>query len=550
VVYSLHHSIRIGLIIFLFFFFIIPGISQERYDKDLSRADFLRGYLNEFRSCFDVQYYDLSVRVRPQQQAITGYNTIHLEAIGDFDRIQLDLFSNMTIDSVVYDGQLLPFERELNAFFIGFPILIRQGSEISLTIYYHGIPVKAKHPPWDGGFVWSRDSLHRNWIGVSCQGIGASLWWPNKDHLSDRPEGMRISLEVPEGLKGISNGKLQEVVPLQDGYNRWIWEVTYPINNYNVSINVGEYAHIRDSFDGLDGRLNLDYYVLDYNRDKAAEQFRQVQPMFTSYEKFFGPYPFYRDGYKLIETPYYGMEHQSGIAYGNDFRNNEYDFDYIIIHESGHEYWGNCISIQDLGELWVHESFTTYMESLFMEYFHGKQVALNYLSDQRLNIENMNPMLGPLNVNYDNWIDTDIYYKGTWMLHSIRNTVNNDSIWFNLLHNTFQHFKYKSVTSSEIVAYINAGTEYDLMPVFDHFLTRNNAPVLRIREKRKKDHIKLVYSWDGVGRDFNMPAEIHTESETLRIFPAARKQKKNLPPESGQQLNYYSDLFYYELNRK
>lgn len=543
------HSFSI-LVLFLFLLKTISVFSQNTIYDNNGRNNSLRGSLNKYRTCFDVTYYDLSVKVDLHSHSISGSNDIQMDAVKDFEKIQLDLFANLMIDSVVYNGNSLSIERVGDAFFIQFPEIIKEGDHISVSVYYHGIPVVAKYPPWDGGFVWTRDSLNRDWVGVSCQGIGASLWWPNKDHLSDRPDSMRIALEVPNHLMGISNGKLDGKIELDSENTKWIWAVSYPINNYNVTINIGHFAHIHDQYIGMGGGLDLDYYVLDYNLDIARQQFKQVQPLLKCYEHYFGPYPFYDDGYKLVETPYYGMEHQSCIAYGNDFQNNEFDFDYIIIHESGHEYWGNCISIRDLGELWVHEGFTTYMESLFMEYFHGKESALEYLEQQKSSIENRNPMLGPLNVNYDNWMDTDIYYKGSWMLHSLRNTVNDDTLWFDLLKAAFQHFKYKTVTSEEVINYMDSETDHNLKPIFNNYLKNPDPPELLIKIKEKKENVYLKYSWRKVRNDFDMPVDMLYGNEVIRIYPTVKKQKLEVPVVEGEEIRFDRRLSYFMISRK
>ncbi len=538
------------LILFLFLLKTTSVFSQNTIYNYESGDDSLRGSLNEYRSCFDITYYDLSIKPDLYNHSISGSNHIQMKAVTDFERIQLDLFANMALDSVVYKGNSLSIERIGDAFFIQFPQIIKEGEHISVRVYYHGIPVIAKYPPWDGGFVWSRDSLNRDWVGVSCQGIGASLWWPNKDHLSDRPDSMRITLEVPNHLMGISNGKLMNIIELDSKNTKWIWEVSYPINNYNVTVNIGHFAHIKDHFIGMDGRLPLDYYVLDYNLDIARQQFKQVQSMLKCYEHYFGPYPFYNDGYKLVETPYYGMEHQSCIAYGNDFQNNEFDFDYIIIHESGHEYWGNCISIRDLGELWVHEGFTTYMESLYVEYFHGKEVALEYLEQQKSSIENTIAMLGPLNVNYDNWMDTDIYYKGSWMLHSIRNTIDDDAIWFDLLKAVFQQFKYKTVSSEEIINYLDSETDFNLKQIFNNYLNNPEPPELLVRIKQKKEDVQIKYAWRKVKKDFNMPVNMLYGNEVIRINPTVKKQKLEVPLVEGEEIRFDTRLSYFMISRK
>jgi aminopeptidase N len=523
------------------------GIDESFFNK----KDSLRGYLNAYRSCFDVKFYDLSVKIDPGKRSLAGGNEIMLESTRDFEKIQLDLFANMIIDSVIYRGRRLSFEREENAFYVQFPDVITQGQRINLFIAYHGIPVIARFPPWDGGFVWEKDSLQRDWIGVSCQGIGASLWWPNKDHLSDRPDSMRISIDLPQHLTGVSNGRFIDTLALNKNYKRWIWKVSYPINNYNVSINIGHYSYFKENFMGKGGSLDLNYFVLDYNLEKARKQFRQVKPMLKCYEHYLGPFPFMQDGYKLVETPYYGMEHQSGIAYGNDFENNEFNFDYIIIHESGHEYWGNSVSIGDLGELWVHESFTTYMESLYIEYFHGKKAAIEYLEVQKEAISNQFPMLGPLHINYDNWMDSDIYFKGAWMLHSIRSSIDNDTAWFKLLNETYQEFKYRITTSLDIIKFMQANSEYDLEPIFNNFLNNPEVPELKVREIRKKGQILLKFKWTNVTNDFNMPVEIRYNEESHRLYPTKGKQKYSLEQAfDDEDVQYATDRFYFKVKGK
>jgi aminopeptidase N len=503
--------------------------------------------LNPFRSCFDVIYYNLSLHVDPGKRSIAGYNQILLEPVEDFQKIQIDLFSNLVIDSVLYEGELLTFEREGNACYLRFPATVKTGLNITIYIYYHGEPVVATHPPWDGGFIWDKDSLNRDWIGVSCQGIGASLWWPNKDHLSDEPDSMRFTLEIPGHLTGVSNGRLSDTVLLDNGNKKWTWEVSYPINNYNVSINIGHYTHFKEIYQGNERLFDLNYYVLDYNLEKAKKQFQQVPPMLKCYEHYFGPYPFPNDGFKLVEAPYFGMEHQSGIAYGNNYENNEFDLDYIIIHESGHEYWGNSVSINDLAQLWVHESFATYMESMFIEYFHGKEMAIEYLMLQRELINNQNPMIGPLEVNYDNWMDADIYYKGAWMLHSVRNTINDDDVWFKLLKDTYRKFQYKTVSSEDIINFIDDHTEYSFKPIFNNFLHIEKVPVLWIKEKNKKENIILIYKWRDVNDDFNMPVEIRYGQEILRLYPTVEKQRLFLEKVPDEVIHYATDLFYFEI---
>jgi aminopeptidase N len=400
-----------------------------------NRADTLRGMLRPERTCYDVTYYRLDIQVDPGKRFVRGAVDIHFRAMSDFEWLQIDLFKNMEIESIYYEGKALDFFREHDAVFIRFP-QVKADRESSFRVRYRGQPREAPDPPWEGGFVWSKDRLGRPWVGVACQGAGASLWWPNKDHLSDEPDSMDIILTVPDSLMGIANGQLIEKVD-NGAWTQYHWKVSYPINNYSVSVNVGYYAHLEDAYTSLEEEdLDLDYYVLFYNRRRARPHLEQVKEVIRCYETYFGPYPFWKDGFALIETPYLGMEHQSGIAYGNKFMRGylggmippNMDWDYVIVHETAHEYFGNAVSVEDMAEIWLHESFATYLESLFVEYKFGKQEALKYLNGQRSFLENRKPLLGPKNVNWDHWSDPDNSYKGALMLNSLRHEIGSDTL--------------------------------------------------------------------------------------------------------------------------
>jgi aminopeptidase N len=445
---------------------------------------------------------------------------------------------------VIHENTVLPYIREGNAFFIEFPKDIQKGDHVDVIVYYHGNPKKSSRPPWDGGFVWQRDSLNRDWIGVACEGLGASSWWPNKDHMSDEPDSMLISCIVPSSLTAVSNGRLRSKIEMDNNMTRWSWFVSYPINNYNVSINIAHYTHFTDKYQNQTGELDLDYYVLDYNLEIARNHFVQVKGMLACFEHYFGEYPFWNDGYKLIETPYWGMEHQSGIAYGNNYENNDFGFDFIIIHESGHEYFGNSVSCNDHAEMWIHESFATYMEALYVEYFWDNTIAIKYLEAQKSHIANSLPIIGPLGVNFNEWKDADMYFKGSWMLHSIRNTINNDSLWFQILHDIYQHFKLKIVSTEEIIEFINSRTNYDLTPVFKQFLTTTNIPELHYRMKKKHDGLILKYNWSNTVEGFNMPVVVRTNrNELYRLYPTEKIQDMEIRDTNA--LTFATDLFYF-----
>ncbi|QHV96057.1 M1 family metallopeptidase [Spirosoma endbachense] len=499
----------------LFSLFTLSGMAKEATvsPQPFSHADSLRGSLRPERTCYDVTFYDLSLSVDPTTKRITGTNTIRYKAVRSFRRMQIDLFANMAIKSIQQNGKSLAYTRDGNAIFITTNDTQPAGQIRELTITYSGSPKIALNPPWGGGFVWRTDTTTAkspDWITVACEGTGASLWWPNKDHLSDEPDSMRIRCRVPAGLTCVSNGKLISQQPTQDGHQtEWTWFVHYPINNYNVTLNITDYAHIADTYTARDGqKLALDYYVLPGNVQKAKIHFEQVKTMLGCFEKYFGKYPFWRDGYKLVETPYWGMEHQSAIAYGNHYYNNPFGFDFIIIHESGHEYFGNSLSCADHAEMWIHEAFTTYAEALFVEYTQGKTEAVDYLNTQRKLIRNKFPMLGPLGVNYDQE-DTDIYFKGTWMLHTIRNAVGDDAKWFAALKALTTEKRLSIVYTDEIVDFLSKKTEVDLKPLFNQYLRHPNLPSLEYKINAKNtSELILSYRWVADADGFNLPVTV------------------------------------------
>lgn len=526
-----------------------PLLAQE--GQVFTEADSLRGTLSEMRAAYDVTYYHLAITVNPGERTIQGYNTIHYRVMDDFEKIQVDLFANLKIDSITHGSEQLAFTRKHNAVFVTFPAIQPAGSRDSITVYYGGRPVVAENPPWDGGFVWEKDKNGNPWIAVACEGIGASLWWPNKDHLSDEPDSMLISCAAPSDLMVVSNGSLVKETVMDNGYTRSDWFVSYPINNYNVSVNIARYAHINDTYTSAGGQeLALDYYVLEYNKDTAAAHFQQVKPMLACFEKSYGKYPFWEDGYALVETPYWGMEHQSAVAYGNDYKNNEFGFDFIIIHESAHEYWGNSVSSKDHAEMWIHESFTTYAEALYVECMQDYETSIQYLLTQKPKIRNREAILGPMGVNYGGWPDADMYYKGSWMLHSMRNTINDDSLWLKTIRELYQQFKYSNVGSEDIISFMVDKTGYDLAPVFEQFLSRTDPPVLVYSVEKKGRDVLLTYRWQADVNNFNMGMKVKFGDEPYQmIYPAMAWKKKLFKNKKARDVRFASELFYFETER-
>jgi len=498
----------------LFSLLFLSQAASAQHLESFSKADTLRGSLSPLRTCYDINYYHLDIRVDVGQQFISGSNLFRFTATRDFNKLQFDLFDNYEIEKIVYQGKELEYTAEYDAVFIQFPAIIKKGSKAEFTVFYSGTPMIAQDAPWGGGFVFTEDAGTAPWVSVACQGLGASAWWPNKDHQSDEVDSMLISVTVPRGLKNISNGRLISTEVQPDGATKFNWFVSYPINNYNVTLNIGDFAHFSDEYIGLKGKLTLDYYVLRENLDKAKAQFEQVKKVLKSFEYWFGAYPFYRDGYKLIETPYLGMEHQSAISYGNKYKNGYLGsdlsktglglfWDYIIVHESGHEWFGNNITSKDLADLWIHESFTTYSEALYIESQQGKKAGVQYLNGLRLTIQNDSTIIGPYNVNREG--SEDMYFKGANLLHTIRTIINNDQQWLRILRGLNQAFKLQTVTSEQIISYINKQSGKNLTPIFDQYLRFKDIPTLVLTRASGNS---VAYRWQSDVKGFNMPVKV------------------------------------------
>lgn len=530
--------------------FALENQAQLMMAKDIySRGDSLRGALTPLRTCYDINYYHLNVQVDPDKRFIIGSNRFMFTATTDFQRLQFDLFDNLLVERVVYRDQELPFEREYHAVYIDFPQLIHEGTVDSFTVYYSGHPVQAKRAPWDGGFDFKKDSNGKHWIATACQGLGASVWWPNKDHQSDEVDSMLISISVPNGLINVSNGRFRGSKDLGNGYTQYNWFVNNPINNYNVAVNIGDYVHLADTFHGENGILDLDYWVLRENEHLARPHFdANVKPMLRAFEHWFGPYPFYNDGFKLIETAHLGMEHQSGIAYGNRYQNgylgrdgsgtgwgNKWDF--IIIHEAGHEWFGNSITAKDLADMWIHESFTNYSESLYIDYHYGKKASQEYVHGNRRSIRNTSPLQGDYHVNKEG--SGDMYNKGGVLHNMLRTIIDNDEQWRDILRGLNREFFHKTVDYKDIVGYISQHADRNLRPVFEQYVQHSNLPILEFMF----DEDNRVYCrWIADVADFDMPVRIRIKGGTY-VFIHPSRSFQQIPIEGLTRDNLQVDTF-------
>jgi aminopeptidase N len=534
---------KIVAVFCLMFIFFSASFAQH-----FTHADTLRGSNGPGRDWWDATNYNLFVRFN-LDSTISGYNIISFKVLKRDSIMQIDLQDPMVIDSILivrpdfenFDGSqghgLIPnvpkksdFKKDGNAYFLNYPFL-QLNSINYLTIYYHGKPKISKKAPWDGGIVWARDKQHNPWISIACQGLGASIWYPCKDYQGDEPDSAEMHITAPSDLISISNGRLRSKIDNNDGTSTYTWAVVNPINNYDFIPYIGKYTHFGEIYKGEKGNLTMDYWVLDSNLAKAKKQFKEVPRMMKAFEYWFGPYPFYQDGYKLIDAPYLGMEHQSAVAYGNGYQNGYHGmdlsgtgvgmkWDFIIVHESGHEWFGNNITSKDIADSWIHEGFTNYSETLFTDYWFGKKAATQYIVGIRKNIENKEPIISPYGVNADGPID--IYYKAGNMLHTIRQIINNDTIFRNILRGLNKTFYHQTVTSKQIENYISKKSGINFSKVFDQYLRTIKIPTLEYSIKNGM----LSYRWTNVVPGFNMPAKIYNEKgKSLFIYPKEKMQQ-------------------------
>ena len=544
---------------FLIFFLTLAFVGQA---QEFSRKDSLRGNLTPIRTCYDVTFYDLKVMIDEQEKSIErSYNIIHFTALTDFSWFQIDLASNMEVQIIEFEKSQLEFSREFDAVYVYFNREVKKGEQLSIKVWYGGYPRVAVNAPWDGGFSWKKDNNGNPWIGVSCQGLGASVWWPNKDHQSDEPDSMRITCTARYPLKIIANGDLRSDTTVWNQYlESWVnvseWFVSYPINNYNVTLNIGDYTHFSDSYISLKDTLRMDYYVLHDNLEKAKEHFKQVKPMMKCFENYFGEYPFWNDGYALVETPYLGMEHQSAIAYGNDYLPGYHgntslidglDFDFIIIHESGHEWWGNSITTNDIADMWVHEGFCTYSEVLYVECMHGYDAMLSYVNNQKRSVRNDKAVIGPYHVNQTG-SSGDMYFKGSLMLHTLRNLIEDDELWFDIIKGIANDFKYQTVDGQVIMDYINEKSGKDFTVFFSQYLKSKKIPEFQYKFQKEGKNITLLYRWEAIP-EFDMPILINTGSKDFWVYPNSEWKEQDLGGFDKHDFKVRDDLFFIDVKK-
>ena len=519
----MNYKLKLSLLIF--FTIISMNLYSQQYN--FTKQDTLRGSITPERAWWDLVYYHLDISVKPDEKFIEGSNTITYNVLNPSDRLQVDLQSPLKITKVEQNGNLLDFESQGNAHFIKLLDKQKKGTIQSVKVYYEGYPKEAVRAPWDGGLSWKRDSNGKHFVATSCQGLGASIWWPNKDHMYDEVDSMLISVNVPKDLVNVSNGRLKKIDEYEDS-KTYHWYVSNPINNYGVNINIGDYVSFSEVYNGEKGPLDMVYYVLRDNIERARTHFKDAPKMMDAFEYWFGPYPFYEDSFKIVEVPYLGMEHQSSITYGNKYMKGYLGrdlsrtgwglkFDYIIIHEAGHEWFANNITYKDIADMWVHESFTTYSENLFLDYHYGNEAASDYVIGTRDGISNSSPMIGPYGVNKRG---SDLYTKGANLLHTLRQIAKDDEIWRMILRGLNSEFYHQTVDTKQIEEFISSKIGFDLTTFFDQYLRDIRIPNL---EYSISDGL-LTYRWIDVIDDFTMPLEIEVLGENIWIYPTTKKK--------------------------
>jgi len=529
----------------------VASIGAQLPQREPTRQEILRGTITPEREWWDVLHYDLSVQFLPETRSLKGSNVITFKTLAGGVKMQIDLQPPLAIDKITHGASELKFEREGNAYWISFERALPSGVEDKIEITYSGRPIESRNPPWQGGVTWGRDELGNWYINTTCQGTGASLWWPNKDIGYDEPDrGMKIHITVPENLVAVSNGRLKDTRhDIPNKTKTYDWEVVNPINNYGVNANIGNYVTWSDKYQGVNGTLDVSYWTLPEQKEVALKQFQEVPRMLKAFEHWFGKYPWYEDGYKLVTVSYPGMEHQSSVTYGNYFRNGYRDrdmshnglglrFDFIIVHESAHEWFGNNISMRDAADMWIHEGFANSSESLFVEYYWGKAAGQDYVIGTRRDIRNDGPIIGTYGANREG--SGDMYPKGGNMLHTIRQVVNDDDKWLSILRGLNRDFARQTVTTQQIESYISERAGIDLSKIFDQYLRATRIPLLQY----KIDGRQLSFKYDRVAAGFRMPIRVNMNGKETTLAAKDTMQTMDFPEEIQSfsvDRNYYVD---------
>jgi aminopeptidase N len=539
---------RTGLtVVFIIISFYHVGAQPESAlsrNRQFSRADSLRGKLTAARSCYDVIFYHLDIAIDMEKRSVKGSNLVRFVTQEEFKRMQIDLYDNMKINKILYQGQSLTWSREHNAVFIDFPRIQKPGEQSEIQIHYEGVP---KEPdlsiPMDGGILWDIDEKENSWAQMVCQGSGASLWWPNKDHLSDEPDSMKIWITVPSEYTEISNGRLLNKTELSNNKTRYEWFVSYPINNYNVTFNIGKYSHDHDTYVS-DDTLTIDLYMMSYNKSLARQLFNDIKSMLRVFEKYFGKYPFPRDGFTIVES-IYPMEHQSGVCIGKITEGITTELQRLLWHESAHEWWGNSVSCKDMADLWIHEAFATYAEILMIEHTLGHGELSYVIADLPNAVLGNDPVIGVYDVNHIHYAIDDMYSKGCLTLITLKNILDNDTLWIELMRDIQKRFRYQTISSNDLIQFINQRTKKDWTYFFNQYLLHVDLPVLQIKLQPNLTDLKIKFRWQASVTDFKMPVKITSSPENFEfIYPTKDWQEMTIKNLTFAEFRVDDEHFY------
>jgi aminopeptidase N len=522
--------------------------------KAVTADDRLRGSYGPYRANNDLLFYHLELKVDPAAQTIAGSNMIRFRMLSDGSKVQIDLTPELHVDGIAFEGRELTYTRAERSMFVDLGRVVRKGEVAEVTVRYSGKPVRQGR---FGCFRFDKDAEGKPWITTACEGEGASVWWPNKDQWRDEPQdGMEIDVTAPNGLMDVSNGRFAGKQELGDGTTKWMWRVHYPINNYDVALNIGEYKHWAGVHVNKETgeTTTLDFYALPEHLEQAKRQFTQVPEVLDAYEHYLGEYPFDKDGYKLIEVPYAGMEHQTAVAYGNKFENGYYGrdwtgvgisprFDFILIHESGHEWFGNAITAADVSDMWIHEGWTTYLESLYGEYRWGKADAIRYLNGLKPKVHNVRPIVAERGV--DSEPPQDQYFKGALMINTLRSVIDDDAKWFADVKAFYNAFKYRNIMTEDVVSWWNARTGMNLTPFFDEYLRHAEIPVLELRFSAGK----VEYRWKADEAGFAIPIKVGDPAHWTLVKPVTTEWRSMPWAGRAEEFNVATDFYYVGVSR-
>jgi aminopeptidase N len=504
---------------------------------ELTRNNYLMGYLNENRSSYQVSFYDINIDFDIENKSINGHVTIKAKSLNDLNRLQIDLAENLNILKIVHEKKELDFAREFDAVVINFQSPILKDTIFDFTIFYEGIPQNADNPPWAGGFTWTKDKDGRDWVAVSCEGEGARIWWPNKDHITAEGDSVRMAYTVPSNMVAVGNGNLRSVTNNGDK-TTYEWFVNNPINNYNISVQIGNYVTVQDTLIKESSIHEMNHYVLDYNEELALNYFQQSKEVIRFYEKYFGDYQWYEDGYKLIEVPYLGMEHQSAVTYGNGFslyngvRSKSWPMygviDPLIIHETGHEWFGNSVTASDPTHIWIHEGLQVYSEAIYFEdKFNSYEVGVHYLNTIKDRIANEIPIVG--NENENHWaLNGDTYMKGAWVMHTLRSVINDDKIWFEILKEFMIENAKGFVDTKDFFNKVYNKTGENYWYFAEQYFYSPNQPELEYYQTQNE----FYYKWNNVNDNFKMPLDLLINGSEVRINPTKNYQSLSIKKHS------------------